>query len=446
MQFIVSGQDTIWVKEGDKKYMINTHSRWIFKDHLPDGHYCSYDGERKGYISVEFTLVNGKKEGVENRYFSFSKEKYATVEWHNGMKNGVETHYNGNNTIWYTLNFKDNVLNGYFEINWSEGEKHYQGFYKNGYADSIWTYYENSKFGDSSGDWMSKQIRYINGRSFLISAWNKQGHQAIANGKGILIDSSYYNTTTVYLNGMKNGKQVLTTLDGMLIREETYKDDMLINEVLYYDSNRFARISEWSYSLSPIIDTQKRWIDTYITDIFYNEISFNYSATPNGYWVAYYPNGVKTYEGHYDKGMRVGIWGWNYENGMPRITADYSTGTWQHFDSTGKLVSNFAGEYITLLTDDNWFLNQKFEDQVIILSKRNKKMVTPRLVFSPDGMLENNDYLECGKDIGRRIDKYTLHADMLTIITTGNKEASSKVYKYRVISATDKHIKLKRLK
>lgn len=38
-----SGQDTIWVKKGNKKYMAQVDREWLFKDNLPDGHYCSYD-------------------------------------------------------------------------------------------------------------------------------------------------------------------------------------------------------------------------------------------------------------------------------------------------------------------------------------------------------------------------------------------------------------------
>lgn len=439
-----SGQDTIWVKEENKKYMVQGHGEWLFKDNLPDGHYCSYDYGDKKFPSVEVSFVNEKKEGIENRYYSYSKEKYAVVNWHNGKKNGIETHYNGNRTIRHILTFKNNTLDGYFVINWSEGERNYKGFYKNGYRDSIWTYYETgNKFRDTSDYWISKQYHYRNGKRYLISAWNKNGLQTLTNGIGTFTDSSYYKTVTTYFNGMKNGKQSTTKPDGTTGNERIYKDDLLINEIEYYDSNQVANISEWSYPLPAKIDTAEEWIDTYITDIFYNAISYEFSPVRNGHWLAYYHNRKIIYVGNYNDGKRIGTWNWNYLNGKQRIAVDYSKNTWQHFDTTGKSISNFTGEYLTDLTNGSWFLNQKLEDKTITLSKRNKQTVTPRFVFHFDGQLEINSFLECGKDIGESLNSYTLLADTLVISIPNEKTKTTKTYKYQIISAADGQITMK---
>jgi len=442
------GQDTIWVKEENKKYMYQGDREWLFKDNLPDGHYCSYFFKKKGDICVEVTFKNRKKEGIENRYFSKSKKKYAIVNWKNGMKNGLETHYNGNGTISHFLTFKDNILDGAFEINWSEGQPNYKGFYKNGYRDSIWTYYETGRSSDTSDYWLLKQIQYKNGRPYLISAWDKQGLQTVTNGNGTFDGANYQ-------NGLKNGEQknVDIKIDRgneqiylYVASEQIYKDGLLIRETEYFDDETVASISEWNYPSPVKIDTTKRNIDTYIYDIFYNAISYKYIPVRNGHWLACYPNRTKIFEGNYINGKRIGIWQWNYENGKQRIVADFSKNIWQHYDTIENIVSNLNNEFLTSLTDGCWFLNQKLDARSVTFTKRNTKMITPRFVFHYDGQLEINSFLECGKDIDKSLNSYNLLADTLEIIVPEEKTRKTNIYKFKIISVTDEKIKMQRIK
>ncbi|MDN3659494.1 hypothetical protein QWZ08_27865 [Ferruginibacter paludis] len=441
------GQKPVWIKEGNPKYMYKAQGEWLFKDSLPDGHYCSYDDNKK-FISVEVTFLHGKKEGIENRYFSYSPEKYAIINWHNGKKNGAETNFNGNGTVSYILNFKEDLLNGYCEVNWSEGEKKYNGYYKMGYRDSVWTYYDNSnKSNDTSDYWIARQYKYVNGKEYLLSAWNKNGRQVLFNGTGSLESTDYDSFTNVnnYKNGLKNGKWIETNPDGTHYNEKTYKDNLLVKEIEYYDSNKVASISEWEYNSPEKVDTIKSWVDTYITDIFYNEIIFKNSPVQNGHWVSYYENGMKIYEGDYNHGKRIGTWTWNYKNGKQRIIADYANNTWQHFDTAGSVQSNFSTEYLTLLTDEFWFLNQRLDTSTIILTKRNTKTVTPRFIFHFDGQLEINSFLECGKDIAQSQNLYSLIADTLVIVPLKETKNQSKPLAFKIISATDEKIIMKRV-
>jgi antitoxin component YwqK of YwqJK toxin-antitoxin module len=442
---MVNGQDTIWVKEGKKSKMYQVDGEWFFKDNLPDGHYCSYYDKEK-YIAVEVTFKNGKKDGIENQYFSYSDDKYATITWKNGKKNGAEIHYNGDGSIDYLLLFMDNELNGPFEVNWHDCVTDYKGFYKNGYRDSIWTYYDTgNKYQDTTDYWIDAQYLYKDGRPFLISKWDKHGLKTIVDGKGIDINKQYsYIITTNYENGMKNGEEILSNLDGTFIKNSIYKDNLLSKEIIYYDSNKVSSISEWCYNIIPKVDTIRSSIDTYITDIYYNEIEYNYTPVKNGHWVYYYSNGNKIYEGNYLNGKRIGVWYWGFPNGKPKVIGDYSNNNWQHFDTTGKIISQLKMEYLTLLTENAWELTKPLEESVIILNSFRSPPINMFLNFQPDGQV--NFYSPVWWESFPIKNKFSLSVDTLTIYTKNYENDTQQIYKFLITNATLDNITLNRIK
>lgn len=441
-------QDIFWVVEGDTGKMYNKYGNWMFKDSLPDGHYCSYKSNNKKYISREIIFKNGKKEGIENNYFSDSKEKLSTISWLNGKKNGIETHYNFNGTIDYQLTFKENELNGFCEVNWPDGKKSYNGFYKNGFRDSIWTYYDHTKNNsDTTDSTISEQYRYKNGKLFLISAWDKQGKQNVINGNGILIDNHYSLKITTYLNGMKDGRQIVMKNDGNIMYEFVYKEDLIIKETFYYDSNKVSSISEWKYLSPPNVDTMRQIFDSDIGGIYYNEISYCNTRIENGLWVAYYPNGIKNYEGNYIDGARVGVWNWAFPNGKQRITADFTKNKWQHYDTTGNIISNFNNEFLTYLTEYRWELNQKLDSAIVIFTSIRcpLKILSNRIIFHYNGQLEINKVAENRFNLEESMNYYNLQADTLILCIKDKQTNESKIYKYKIISATESQITMKRI-
>lgn len=437
------GQAIIKVKEGDKSKMVFEKGEWYFRETMPDGHYITYSDNDTTFITKDVFIKNGKKDGLESRYAFRSKQKYAEINWLNGIKNGEEIHYNGNRTISSLLTYNNGELNGLCIVNWSEGAKRYKGYYKNGFRDSIWTYYDHEKSRiDSANYWLSKEFKYQNGKEVLISAWDKEGNQIISNGNGVIKDSDYYTTSTEFINGLKNGKQETLKNCGTLDNEKYYKDGLLIKEILYYDNNKVASISEWSYPYPPQIVTSKAWTD----DIFYNKVEYEYQAVRNGHWIAYYQNGVKIYEGDYVDGKRTGVWIWNYKNGNNRINANYNKNSFKHFDTKGEPFSKMSNEYLTILNDGYWFLNQRLDTTTVVLSRKNNQTVMQRLVFHFDGQLKINSYLVCGQDIGESLNTYFLLADNLTIQLTDGVNKKLMNYKYKIVSANDNEIRLKRLK
>ncbi len=438
-------QDTIWVREGNKREMYRAQGEWLFKSKLKDGYYRSHEGAKE-FINIEVSFNNGKKEGIENRYFAHSRQKYAVVNWRDGKKNGVEVHYNANGTIAYKLAFKDDVLNGFSEVNWANGARNYTGFYKNGFRDSIWTYYftGNSSAKDTSSNKIEKEYLFRDGQMFIKSSWNKNGVQMVCNGNGVDVDSSYGLATTNYFNGLKEGPDIFLLPGGMGASESEYRRGMLINERAYSNSKDCESISEWCYPQREQRDTCLRWIDPHITDIFFNDVKITNIPLKSGFWIEHYPNKAKVYEGNYKAGERIGEWRWYYPNSRLRIFADYTSGKWKHFDSLGNLVSIASGEFLTKITEGYWFLNQKLGSREIAFSKFNNKVVTPRYVFHFDGKLEINDFLECGKDISNSLNYYVLFSDILNINVSDPKAERRGVYTYKITSATDDKITLVR--
>ncbi len=436
------GQNIIKVIEGDTSKMIFEKGEWFFKENLPDGHYISYRNIASLFAAKEIFIKEGKKNGMESRYFILSDKKYAEINWENGEKNGLEVQYNVNGTIGYLLTFKNDILDGNCIVNWSEGEKRYKGFYKNGFRDSIWTYYDHVKNrSDTSNYWLSEEYKYQNGRPILISAWNKNGAQIVINGKGMLIDIDYYTTATEYNNGLKNGKQVTKTQDGFIYNERYYLDGQLIKETIYYDSIKVASISEWSYPFPPKIDTNRVWIDdSWLTGIFYNKIDYSYTSVRTGNWVSYYSDGTKIYEGVYLNGNKTGVWRWNFPNGKEKVIANFSKNKWEHFDTTGNLISSLKDEYLTILTNDTWYLNQPLDTSVVTLTAERSANGRLQLNFQPSGLVDF-DCWECE----RTTNKFSLSVDTISLYIYNEEINYQRTLKYQITSANEYKIIMKRI-
>lgn len=415
---------------------------WLFKNGLSDGHYCSYEFNKRN-VSVEVTIKNGIKEGIENRYFGFSNQKYATVNWKGGKKNGEEIYYNGHGTLNHLLTFRNDTLDGLCIINWSDGQKNYRGFYKNNYRDSIWTYYENWNGSLDSSDFkIAKQFRYRDGKRYLIGAWNKRGIQTVTHGNGFVEDSGYYSIKTDYLNGEKNGKEIAIRTDGILESEKFYENDLLIKEIDYDSVNKVSAISKWIYPYPPNVDTGKAWVDTYITKIYYNEIRFDNVPVRSGYWIAYFPNNVKIYEGNYASGKQTGIWNWYFPNGKQKVFADFNKNVWKHFNSTDELISEQPKEFFTLLTDGSWYLNGSLDSSTVTLTRKSRIDQWLEAEFHPIGEVD----FYCWECLERE-DYFDLSVDTLKISNTVDivDKTIESIYWYKITSANTEELTMKRI-
>ena len=466
--FLLFSQNIIWVKEGDKSKLISGRAD-IFKDNLPDGHYISYRNNDTLNRGGEVYFKNKKKDGLESRYFSDGVTKYLEINWKEDRRNGITTGYGGNcgiKCISYQVSFRNDTLSGPYFVNNPCCAKSYSGYFKNGFRDSLWTYYESdNELIDSSNYWPSKVYRYTDGLPLLITAWNKKGVQTVKNGEGKIIDSSSSLTETNYINGLKNGIQIETKPNGTVENWRFYKNGELVIEKKFVDLNfdtstyvevkhfnfRYPAhtylysISEWQFPDGTLRDTFPYWIDTYITDLYYNKVTIRNEEIPNGYWAEFYPNGIKSFDGNYTNGKRTGKWEWNYMNGNVRLRVNYTNNEYHHYDSLGNFYSNLPKEYISLLVGNPWYgdLIGKKESQKMVFYLNSKHFKEYSISFYYDGRIELWAPFGRGHVL---FGHYYLLGDRITLITFDRKKNTIKKSTYKISSKKDNALKLKRVK
>jgi antitoxin component YwqK of YwqJK toxin-antitoxin module len=443
------------VSDDNKRYLEYVkQGEYTFKNHLKDGRWVSLNFRKDTTSKHIVTYIkNGLKNGVESRYFAGSDKKYAEIEYRDGIKNGQEIHWNGNGTIKTILNYQNGVLDGPIINNWTEGEKHYTGYFRNGFQDSIWTYWENSRkdtiwvYYDEPRKTM--EYKYVNGRKLLLNAWDYTGSKMIINGNGSLVLREYGIITTEYIDGQKNGLETRMSFDSTLEYSRSYDKGLLTNEIVHSPNGDTISYYSYSYPLPTIIDTMERWAEEYVNGDTYYKLELNHQPKYNGLCFEKFDNGIYKFKGHYSDGERVGQWTWYYPSGIVRIFANYKSNDWKYFDKLGNEVpTDFKGEYITELTNYRWFLNKNLEQDKVILSIHNQNVVTLKFVFNQDGTFVLNDYLECGKDIGSTGGGWDIIGNRLRIDLPEQADNIETVttYNFEIIEVTDIQIILKRIK
>lgn len=446
---------THFVSDDNKKYLEYVkQGEYTFKNHLKDGRWVSLNFRNDTTSKHIVTHIkNGLKNGVESRYFAGSDKKYAEIEYKDGIKNGQEIHWNGNGTVKTILNYQNGILHGPIINNWTEGENHYTGYFKNGFQDSIWTYWENSRkdtiwvYYDEPKKRM--EYKYVKGKKYLLNAWDYTGTKMIENGNGTLVLREYDIIITGYTDGLKNGLETRMSYDSTLEYSRTYDKGLLTNEIIYSLAGDTLSYYNFSYPLLTIIDTVERWAEEYFNRDTYSKLEFNYQPKYNGFCFEKFDNGTYKFKGQYLDGERIGQWTWYYPSGNVRMLANYKTSEWKYFNKSGKEVpTDFNGEYITELTSYRWFLNDKIDQDKVILSADNNNVVTLKFVFNQDGTYVLNDYLECGKDIGSTGGGWEILGNRLTIELPSQVDNMEKIttYNFEIEEATDRQIILKRIK
>ena len=422
----VNGQKRILLKYGDQKMMTKHGGDFIFKNNLPDGHYiCSFTNDTN---RIAKELIVSKKK---------SKQVY------------IEYDYSNFKALTHMFTLKNGELDGPFVINWFDGKKKISGYFKNGYPDSIWTYYSNHKMNssiDTINHWKEKEIRKKDGISYLITAWDANGKQMITNGNGTFVkNNGTIMTSTTYKNGLKNGIEKEIVVDSSITfnnryypSENYYVDGLLTKETLYYYSNNIESISEWTYLNSPKLDTIRSIIDGDILDFNCYQINFKYYPIRNGHWVAFYKNGNKVYDGNYSNEQRVGIWNWYFEDGEKKVTADYKNNSWLHYNNSGKVISNQNCEYLTYLCEGMWDFSDDSNDTISILIKGPMGILGgTSYSFSPEGIQwchNNSISVKC---------TYKLLVDILELNCV-DEDSERKFYsKNKIISASNEKIVMK---
>jgi antitoxin component YwqK of YwqJK toxin-antitoxin module len=440
----VCAQDTIFVPLSDSTKLYLHGGDWTFYEGIPDGHYIGYR-ESKGikYPSVEVFIENGKKNGLESRYYSYDFRKFAEINWKDGRKNGIEKHFNVNRTTNYILTFRKDTLNGYAEANWSEGAKRWNGYFKNGFRDGIWNFYDHhNDRSDSTNYWLSERYEYTNGIGKLATAWDRNGNESVKNGNGKIEDKDSWTFTTEYSKGLRNGLKTAIDSKGNLYYEEIYENDLLIEERKYFNNGKVNTIKKYCYEKQIDLDTNERFVDTYITKTDYWRIEDRRKPIFDGKWTEYFENGSMAFKGSYNKGEQIGVWTYYYTNGNKRLVANHSNNTFEYYDSTGNVVSNFNGDLLNILSNGYWFLDDMWGKSKLTMLSQNKNSNNIALRFHLTGRIELKTLLLCGLDIDDAGDSYILNGNKLTIFWSNQNNEISQ-YDYEVIAADKLQIELK---
>ncbi len=249
---------------------LKTHEAPVYYAILPSGQ--GLLGDRMIYSPPE-SIPNGN-----GKYFTIFKEDTTKIAWAGFYKNSKRDsswiEYWPQGQIFATYTYANGKLNGKLTHKLRNGHDWHIQFYKNGLADSTWTWYdprsntpgkiEHYKNGllngelliYENGNLLSKMnmsngklrkndtlfnyyldgkklstLFYQNDNLIMISHWDQDGKQVIKNGSGLYhgIPDKYgkYEIGN-YKNGLKDGdwQKYKTTgnSNGKLLRTETYKN------------------------------------------------------------------------------------------------------------------------------------------------------------------------------------------------------------------------------
>jgi antitoxin component YwqK of YwqJK toxin-antitoxin module len=455
---------TVTWAHSDTLHQTPQYGLYTFRDSMPDGHYMVYSMYDSTALSSELTYKNWVKNGMESRYYFRSTEKYKEVSWAGGKKNGRETHFD-NQEITKQYTYRNDVLHGPCLV---PGD--FSGFYKNGFRDSTWQFYEGlNDYSNPQPEWLSREYFFRQGKEFLVSAWDMDSKQTAKNGTGTLITYRYgKKTITAFRDSLRNGKTISYHSDDMgpynkasttynrkiVANVEFYTNDNLSGEIIHSceDSCRLLRVSGWTWLPTGIWDTMR--LDDYLllpdniymmNDFPSDKIDQVYDQKRSGKWERYFPDTKKSFEGNYELDKKVGIWKMYYPDGKLKIVGDYEKNEWKHYDEEGKIASEFKGEYLTPLME-GWDLIQTLDTAVVLLIKDYPGHDYEYLEFKDDGTFYYITLSRYNPAIVRTYN-YKLLGDRLslTLILSNDNEATWRTLNYKIVNATKERIELKRL-
>jgi antitoxin component YwqK of YwqJK toxin-antitoxin module len=128
---------------------------------------------------------------------------------------------------------------------------------------------------------------------------------------------------TPYVGGKRQGMQSEYNYLGQLTIEREYKDDRADGLYIgYYNTGSKSTTGNYVY-----------FAETKMTQ-------------QHGYWVSWHENGVKSNEGEYDRGLRIGTWRYYYQSGQLEILGTYAAGktvgTWTWYNTKGEVMRTYT--------------------------------------------------------------------------------------------------------
>jgi antitoxin component YwqK of YwqJK toxin-antitoxin module len=177
------------------------------KNGVLDGQTFCHTEHGKKIASISFT--NGKKHGEDKRWHIESEKMVQEFNWISGLKEGAQRLYNPNTgSLVYEATMNQGRLDG--------SEKQWSADGKILIKDLLWANDKKTGF-DNTND---THFKYKNGKFHGVIT-----HYAVHQDKTVLAYEDEYK------DGLKDGTHKRYNSDGKLIKEEKYKNDIIISSL-----------------------------------------------------------------------------------------------------------------------------------------------------------------------------------------------------------------------
>lgn len=363
-------------------------SRYLFRNQeLVDSVTFYY---RNGTIKEVVAVNNGERNGELFQYFPNGTREYkgvykdgnangdfemfhrngklkSTFKYANDILEGKRTTYFPDGTIETVYNFKNGKYDGPFEEYFPNGKLSEKGTYKNGMSIGDLTFYysdgnisskinldDNGKENGTSTFYARDQkkyheIDYTSGEVKEVRFYDKSGNMTLlSKKKGKTVDYVFNfpagnrEVEGKFIDGKKEGNWTYYDYYGNIIKTETYKDNEVQGDVLYYHPNGQIKMK---YS---VIDGVENGV--YLEyGIFGNliEEGFYLDGEKDREWFVYYPDGTIEDENYFVNGELNGFQISRSINGKMESIQEYNTGLEinHEFLDTNELVIDKIGEF-----------------------------------------------------------------------------------------------------
>jgi uncharacterized protein len=280
-----------------------------------------------GHLSSEGKIKNGKSDGEWKEYYDNGKLKTKSTFVNTKME-GIKEEYYEDGPLKETYTYKNGLLNGE-TVSYDKDQKPFARFqFSNDKLQSA-IYFDKAGKTISTSDRKNNRVDL----DIFLPDGTKSTHRII-NEKGVIDgqETVYYPSgkireVTEYKDGEKNGIHTENFPNGRKKSEETIKDGNLDGHAINYYSNGITESEGWTE------DGKANGYWNYYDELG-NLINTSYvvDGELSGFKTEYYPNGVKSIEKKFYKGILEEV---------------------KQFDSTGKLLiydsfPRFSGKFLLL--------------------------------------------------------------------------------------------------
>jgi uncharacterized protein len=233
----------------------------------------------------------------------------------------------------FHLHGQKRPVEGEFKETYQNGQLKIHGFYKQGKADSIWTFYfadgkvfKTGKYKDCAYDLgYIKMVQHVIDRE-----WHERGIETgtwkIYHPNGAL-RTEYHSVC-----GTKTGLIKVFDEKGHLKSESFYSNGEVQFEKDFFDNGLISQVAAYSY-YNWEIEEDGNYYQHFLktVSVFYDtgelEVSYTeYKGVFQGQYKMFGKNGFLQYEVNYDKGKENGIERVYYDNGFRRSETEYKMG------------------------------------------------------------------------------------------------------------------------